>query len=467
MIARALVTGFVALSLVAGCAGRPAPEMATRRSEVLPDFLPPMKSFADHSGEGVTPALRANSDMARDFLDLAFRLESGRPLAVMSRFEGPISLRVVGGEGLATLGPDLSALLSRLRREAGISIARVPATDAQASITIEVLRRDELRRTVPSAACFVVPDVSSWQEFLRYRNSDRVDWTRLTVRRRIAIFLPGDVSPQEARDCLHEELAQGLGPLNDLYRLPDSVFNDDNFHTVLTGFDMLMLRAYYAPELSSGMRREEVARRLPAILARLNPAGERVAPRPAPETPRAWIAAIEEALGPSTGAEARRAAARRAVEIARAAGLGDGRLAFSLYALGRLSLGGETDIALASFLQARQIYAARPETAVQAAHVSMQLAAFALSAGQSDGALALVKGALPAAARSQNAALLATLLLIKAEALARMGRTAEARAVRLDSLGWARYGFGSDGEVRARAAEIAALAPQVGRALRR
>jgi len=34
-------------------------------------------------------------------------------------------------------------------------------------------------------------------------------------------------SPQEVRDCLHEELAQALGPLNDLYRLPDSVFNDD------------------------------------------------------------------------------------------------------------------------------------------------------------------------------------------------------------------------------------------------
>ena len=50
----------------------------------------------------------------------------------------------------------------------------------------------------------------------------------------MAVFLPGDVSPQEIRDCLHEELAQALGPVNDLYRLTDSVFNDDNFNTVLT-----------------------------------------------------------------------------------------------------------------------------------------------------------------------------------------------------------------------------------------
>ena len=60
------------------------------------------------------------------------------------------------------------------------------------------------------------------------------------------------------RDCLHEELAQALGPLNDLYHLPDSVFNDDNIHTVLTGFDMLILRAAYAPELRTGMTREQV-----------------------------------------------------------------------------------------------------------------------------------------------------------------------------------------------------------------
>jgi hypothetical protein len=65
----------------------------------------------------------------------------------------------------------------------------------------------------------------------------------------VAVFIPSDVSPQEVRDCLHEEVAQALGPLNDLYRLPDSVFNDDNFHAVLTGFDMLILRTYYDAEL--------------------------------------------------------------------------------------------------------------------------------------------------------------------------------------------------------------------------
>ena len=50
------------------------------------------------------------------------------------------------------------------------------------------------------------------------------------------------------------------------------------------------------------------------------------------------------------------------------------------------------------------------------------------------------------------------LKLIKAEALDLQGHHAEATALRLDSLPAARYGFGAEPEVRARAAEIAVIA---------
>jgi hypothetical protein len=63
------------------------------------------------------------------------------------------------------------------------------------------------------------------------------------------------------------------------------------------------------------------------------------------------------------------------------------------------------------------------------------------------------------ARRHRNAALLSTLLMLRAEALALEGRMGEARAARLDSLGWARYGFGADWAVRAKLREIAALSP--------
>lgn len=440
---------------LAGCMA-PTPDDTISRSAPLPSALPPMKTF---SNTAAPRAARANAEIARDFLDLSFALESGRILPVLTRFEGPISVRVTG-RAAPSLNADLSRLLRRLRREAGISITQVPA-DQSASITIEVLTRADLQRFVPQAACFVVPRISSWDEFKRKRRGSAVDWTTLTTRTQMSIFLPGDVAPQEIRDCLHEELAQALGPLNDLYRLGDSVFNDDNFHTVLTGFDMLILRAYYDPELSSGMTREQVAQRLPGILARLNPRGVRAPTDFAGQTPRSWINAIEEALGPKTSATRRQAAAKRAVQIARNQGWTDNRMAFSLFALGRLSLSGEADIALASFLQAGSLYNSNAETRLQGAHVAMQLAAFALSSGQATAAIDLVDQNLGVVAEAQNAALLATLLMIKSEALALQGKTAESRSVRLDSLGWARYGFGSEMAVRQRLTEIAALSQRI------
>src|SRR5690606_7618258 len=112
---------------------------------------------------------------------------------VFTRFEGPVTVRLAGPVP-PTLGPDLDRLIGRLRREAGIDISRV--SGGTASITIETVPRSELQRAVPQAACFVSPRISSWAEFRSTRRSPLSDWTTLTRRERMAVFLPGDVSPQ-------------------------------------------------------------------------------------------------------------------------------------------------------------------------------------------------------------------------------------------------------------------------------
>ncbi|WP_289042032.1 DUF2927 domain-containing protein [uncultured Aliiroseovarius sp.] len=420
----------------------------------LPSSLPPMKSFGSTQ---ITRPSRPNSTIAGDFLDLSFQLESGRTLPVLTRFEGPVTLRVTG-EPPPYMQADLSRLLARLRIEGGINITQVPEA-TPASITLQIITKRQLQRLVPHAACFVAPKVSSWQEYRAARGTERLDWTKLHTRTRMAVFLPGDASPQELRDCLHEEVAQALGPVNDLYRLHDSVFNDDNFHTVLTGFDMLILRAYYAPELASGMSRNDVAARLPAILARLNPRGGSGAPRTGEHAPQAWKDAIETALGAGYSNGHRRQAATSAVAIARQMGWRDTRLAFSLFAYGRLHIRQNSKNAFSAFREAEAIYRSHPETALHAAHLGVQLAAYALSAGRTKTAIAIVNTHIQPVMRAENAALLATLLMIKAEALDLSGRSAEAQLVRLDSLGWARYGFGSNEQVGARLGDIAAIAP--------
>lgn len=414
--------GIVCLALAA-CASDDRHQPVTERPETL---------------AGVA---RANTEIARDFLDLSFRLESGRHLPVLSRFEGPVTVKLVPpAPRLAS--DDLDALLVRLRAEAGVDLHRV---NGAAAITISFVPHAQITEAMPEVACFVVPGVSDWAGYLAARGTRRLDWSRLGQRQRIAVFLPSDSTPQEVRDCLHEELAQAIGPLNDLYRLPDSILNDDNFHNTLTDFDMLVLRIYTGPELRSGMRRSEVAALLPELLRALNPAGESAPPaHSGGGEPQAWHSAISRATDRQNPVAQRRSAAAHALRIAKAEGWKDGRLAFSLFLNGRLLVGRDPKAAWDNLLDARKIYARLPEAQIHAAHVDMQLAAIALAADALSLAAEIADGAIPVARDAGNSALLATLILIKAEALDRGGQHQAAEALRLDSAGPARYGFGDD-----------------------
>lgn len=439
--------------LAAACAPTPQTEAPVTQAEALP--LPGVKTFPNRAAPRPT---RSNASIAEEFMKLSFQLESGRRLDVFSRFEGPITLRVAGA-GLNTVSQkDLSNLLTRLRNEAQIDIRQVPRSE-HANITVFVLSQKELNRAVPNAACFVAPRVESLAEYKANRNTRQLDWTTLKERSKLTVFLPGDVAPQEIRDCLHEEIAQALGPVNDLYELPDSIFNDDNFRTVLTGFDMVVLRAYYDPTLRSGMSPSDVAARLPGILDRINPGG-RSGFASATSTPRPWINQIEASLGGKGSRAARKAAAYNAVQIARALNWNDNRLGFSLYVQGRLALTDDPELALRSFAEAEAVFRSSPNTRLHAAHISVQAAAFALSAGQPRDTLTIIDANSPIALRSENANLLASMLMIKAEALDALGRGNEADIVRRDSLGWARYGIGSEADIRASLREIANLNPQ-------
>lgn len=443
------------LSALAACA---IPEPATRIAQ-SPTALPPACAFGPAPAPVTT---RSNASIYGDIQRLVFYLESGRPLQTFTRFEGPVTVRLTGRPGPDTVSGDLDRLLARFRDEAGIDISRSTA-DRPANINVELVERRRLRRAVPGAACFVVPNVTDWRDFNARRHRPELHWTSLTERRTMAVFIPAEVSSQEIRDCLHEEIAQALGPVNDLYDLRDSVFNDDNFNTVLTGFDMVVLRAIYDPAMTNGMDRRAFAARLPAVLARVNPGGQGRRAEPARgATPGEWTRAIESALGAGTRNRNRLAEAERAVAIARASGWRDNRMGFSLYAYGRLVLPVDPRIALQALAEARINFGSHPATAVHAAHVDVHLAAHALARGRSDDALRIANGALPVARAAQNAALLSTLMMVRSVALDQLGRESEAQATRLDALAWAGYAFRDQTDIRRRMAEVASLPPDPG-----
>jgi hypothetical protein len=444
---------FVAALVLASCTAS-VTDRAVTRSDT---FEPPMPSMKHFGPTNVTPPTQSNADIARDFLDLHFRLESGRSLERYTRFERPIQVRVTGNP-TPSLMVDLKALIRRLRAEAGLDITLV--TGREAEITIQAVSRGDIRRSLPQAACFVVPNVNSLADFRRNRRSAKTNWALIETREKMGIFLPYDASPQEVRDCLHEELAQALGPLNDLYRLSDSVFNDDNVHTILTGYDMLILRASYAPELQSGMTKAEVAARLPDVLRRLNPRGRGGGPTPVDDTPRSWIGNVQTALGPGADLSARRTAAAQAEQTARSLGWQDHRRAFGHYMLGRMTQVHDPTGAQVHYASALEYLSGAPGTYLHRAYITTQTAAYAISRGDGAAALRQINPQISIATRAQNAALLATLMLLKAEALDLLDRPDEASSVRLDSLGWARYGFGPEWAVRAKMREIATISPR-------
>lgn len=441
--------------LLMSCAGASPDQVTKNYSETNPVglSLPPLQGFELQASSGIG---RPNNELAANFLTLEFRLESGRELNRLTRFEGPITVALTGNVP-NTASAELDRLIARFRAEAGLNVSTTAQADA-ASITVNFVPGAQMKRLVPSAACFVVPNVSSLAEYSDARGTAAVDWAHVVQRSRVAVFVPEDSSPQEVRDCLHEELAQAMGPLNDLYELSDSVFNDDNFNAVLTDFDMLMLRLHYAPDLQSGMNQAQVAAVLPNLLARYNPAGQYSIGRAVPSaTPNTWLALVSRAMGTS-GAGSRKAAAEQMLRMAMAQGWQDNRLGLSYFLLGRLTAPTNPAMAVTYFSAASDIYRTMPDGGIHAAHVDLQLAAIALSAGQNEQAAAFADRAIPAVRGGQNASMLSTLMLIKAKALEEMGQIEAARAIRLDSLGWARYGFGSELAMRAKSAEVAALA---------
>ncbi|MBZ4021603.1 ATP-dependent transcriptional regulator [Rhodobacter sp. TJ_12] len=459
MLSVARLSGpLTAAAVLAGCASAPAlVDVPSTRASTASIDLPladPSASIATSVPAQRPAALPSNSVLARDFMELSFALESGRPIPQFSRFEGPITISL-GAGAPPTAAKELARLVQRLRNEAGIAIAQ--GNSAQNHIQIEFVPRSRMTREVPNAACFVVPNARNWAEYRATRRTPAGDWAQVKQRRLATVFIPAEATPQEVRDCLHEETSQALGPLNDLYRLPDSVWNDDNFHTVLTRYDMMQLRATYAADLKSGMSAPEVQAKLPTVFARLNPQGGPVRGLRDDPTPRSYVSAVNRAIGPGSTA-ARRAAAMTAIQLAAAQGWHDTRAAFGWFALGRLSVRDDPMTALHAFERAGALYRATPGAGIQTAHVDMQLAAFALSSGRAQDALALSDRALAPALKGENATLTATLYMIRAEAYDALGNTAQARRARLDSAQWARYGFGSAAAAQERATEVAALA---------
>lgn len=80
---------------LSGCVTPQSTELPQRRAiaaEVAPSAQPPA-AFAPQAAARVA---RSNASVAADFMDLTFRMESGRSIETFSRFEGPVRVAMTG-----------------------------------------------------------------------------------------------------------------------------------------------------------------------------------------------------------------------------------------------------------------------------------------------------------------------------------------------------------------------------------
>ncbi len=392
---------------------------------------------------------RANSALAKEFLDLTYRTETGGTVQGLLKYNGVV--RVFLSPALSEYRHDLESVVQNIRRGANIDIE---IGNNSAQIHIQQIPAAVMDRTFPNAACVVASGVNSWAAF---RRGESRSWASQNILQKAAIFIPDDAPPYIVRACLNEEVGQALGPVNDLYYVADSIFNDDNVHTRLTGFDLLMLRVLYDKRLKTGMSNAQAAPIVSAILNEINPTGNRSGPVLF-ANPQ-WKRQIETAITGGNPRGARVAAADQAVQIAR--GLGDHRLVHSLLVYGRLNLRGAPHLAAPAFQEAYTLSLAQlgPDN-LRTALTAMHIAAVALATRRYADVIQLTTPALAVARDHQDAVLVAGIQGIRALAFAALGRDAESERARLDSLAQARYAFGNDAERIATAqAQIAGLVP--------
>lgn len=387
-----------------------------------------------------------NASLAELLVTLTHETEWGGARPHLVRFEAPVRV-ALEGPGAERHRPFVARYLGYLRRHTGIDIGPAAGrTGAPANMTIRLVSGGDFSRLLPSASCVLVPNATQWGDFREA--PDTMGGVAMAEARRldaVTIFVPDDAIPADIRRCLLEEIAQGLGPLNDLYGLGPSIFNDDFGHLWPTRLDLLMLRVLYAPELESGLGRRETERRAKAVLDRINPAGRRARPLPAPShrSEETWRALVGDVLRSDRHARSRRGAARDALAFAERALPGTAWHCHSLVLRAQVEKRAEPELAARLLAKAEEVCAqVHGAEGPRIAQVRLTRAGLALALARPDEALAESEGLAPILAGHGLDEALAAYYAVRARALESLGRDGQSRSAARLAADWGAYATG-------------------------
>lgn len=443
---RPAILAVAALGLLSACASTPAsPYFDAGRSKPHARTAPPV-----YPGYGSAVGRQtidwSIDSLLGDFLDLNYRTEWGGEHERLLRWELAPTVALIGPE-LQLYASDLDTLIATINSEApSVGLRRVAGPGAD--ITIRTAPREEMRGIDPSALCFFSPVDLDWPEYRAATARGEVSWRGLRRLEKVSIFIPAFAAPHVIRICLVEEVMQALGPGNDLFRLEDSGFNDDEVHVQPTAFDLLMLEALYAPELRPGMTEPEARHAAQRALRRI--LGDRAGRRIRPRSPDDADFKLAQLSADQADNDADRAlAVKAALNISEGFDASDHRrgeafrnAAFAAHLRGED--GRAIDYTRRAIEHFRKVL---PPGAVRTARTEADLGLFLLLDGQFEAALTALESAEPVLAANKKEDDLTVTLRLGALALAELGRTPEAREKARQALDWAAYVYGADADI--------------------
>lgn len=431
-------------ALAAGCA---APSSTSLSFAPTAPSSPPVVAPRPHY-PGYAAAVGAQQvpwtarTLADDFVQLMFVTEWGARSDRLRRWESPVRVALVGRE-LVAYRAHASAIVARLDAATPtLSIALTPDEDAE--ITVRTAPRDEMRARAPNALCFFAPTAGDWRAFVKAESAGRSSWADVEALSRVTIFIPERSAPYEVRACLNEEIIQALGPGNDLARLEDSLYNDDNAHSEPTAFDLTMLSLLYHQRMPSGASSEAARDAAIAALgadATLETGTKRRRARPEDDELDGFARRRDAARDISV----RERWADRAVAAAETLPAGDHRLAEALKSRAYIAVrdgrreGGVADLERAAAAQE----AVFGPSSVRLADTRAALGIVYMQNGRPRDALAMLDAAAPILAAHAKERGLAQTLRWRSFALEALGETQAAAAAAVAALDWAAYVFGA------------------------
>lgn len=224
-----------------------------------------------------------NADLATNFRRIAlnreYRREGGRlvqeetPTGI-SRWGQPIRFQLVGSGVTQEDRAEYAALTARLSRLTGLDVAE---TAGEPNLSILILGPDERRSFVRAleaeGAAERMPLVIQWAGDIAYPCIGQVGYVDADSGQITGamIMIKAELTGLLRRSCIHEELAQTLGLMNDDDNVRPSIFNDDQEFALLTEHDEYLLQILYDPRLKPGMSAETASLLVDEIIKDIRP----------------------------------------------------------------------------------------------------------------------------------------------------------------------------------------------------